>query len=129
MEVVQVNMYLIVSGLALVLSGFALYRARLMHAGFQLELEQIRAELLSTSTGSVGVGKRLLELEKKIQGSLHKQDEYQQGYTPYSRATEMLSAGSDVNEVISHCGISRAEAELMQLMHRQMKRCGPLHKK
>jgi len=129
MEAIQVNLHVVISGLALVISAFCLYKIRVMHFGFQSELEQIRAELLSTSTGSVGVGKRLLELEKKLVGSLNKQDEYQQGYTPYSRATEMLSAGSDVNEVITNCGISRAEAELMQLMHRQMKRCGPLHKK
>jgi hypothetical protein len=129
MEMIQVNMYTVVSGFSLIAAAFCLYKVSVMHAGFQSELEQIRAELLSTSTGSVGVGKRLLELEKKFQGSLNKQDEFQQGYTPYSRATEMLSTGSDVNDVITHCGISRAEAELMQLMHRQMKRCGPLHKK
>jgi len=128
MDVIQVNVFGLFAGFAAIISGLALYKIRSLNFALQQELETIRAELLSTSSGSIGVGKRLIEIEKKVNGSLSKQDEYQTGYTPYSKATEMLGSGADVNEVIKNCGISRAEAELMQLMHRQMKRCGPTHK-
>ena len=127
MDTIQINLFAAMTGCGVIIAAWALYRVRVINRELQKQLNDIRSELLSTTTGSIGVGKRLIELEKKLQGSLTHQEDYQQGYTPYSKATELLGGGADLNDVIKNCGISRAEAELMQLMHRQMKRCGPTH--
>jgi len=124
----QVNLMAGLVGLALIVSAWAFYRLRMMENNLQVELEKIRSDLNSTTHGSLGMGKRLVDVEKKLQGTLARQEEVEQGYSPYAKATLMLGSGSDLNEVIKTCGISRPEAELMQLMHRQMKRCGPTHK-
>ncbi len=124
-NVLQINLLGFLAGFGTVIGAWALYRIRLMDVRVQSELERVRMELSSTSNGSLGIGKRLLEVEKKLQGKLAIQEEIEQGYSPYTKATQMLGEGSDLSDVIKTCGISRPEAELMQLMHRQMKRCGP----
>lgn len=125
---VQLNLAILMAGVGIIAGVWSNYRLRVMNNLYQRQLEDLRSELLSNSSSSVGMGRKILELEKRLQSSLTKQEEQQQGYSPYSRATDMLGSGADINDVIKNCGISRAEAELMQLMHRQMRRYGPTHK-
>jgi len=127
-ESITANSELFLTAFSLVtgtLALFAMARTRLLDKKWQRRLERILVELDSTNSNSMGMGKRVLELEKKIGTLLEEKEEQANGYSPYTLATEMLSGGADIDHVVNDCGISRAEAELMQLMHKQMKRCGP----
>jgi hypothetical protein len=109
------------------LSVAAMTAARQRHLVREMEerLKIMRLDISSMNSGSVGVGKRLQEVEKKI---LQKKEAAvavaEQGYEPYSQATRLFDSGANIEDVVRNCGITRAEAELMGLMHKQMKRRG-----
>lgn len=118
-------LWISVSVIASIVALLTLLKIRALDKKWHSQFDHLAMELNSTSDSSIGVGKRLLKIEKKLNGLQQEKDDKDNGYSPYTLATEMLSEGADVETVISDCGISRAEAELMQLMHKQMRRCGP----
>ncbi len=125
--VIQIGLVVVavMSVAALVVSMFVLIRHQQLAQAVDERLKTIRLDVNSMSSGSVGVGKRLQEVEKKL---AHKREAavpvVEQGYEPYSQATRLLDSGANIEDVVRSCGITRAEAELMGLMHKQMKRRG-----
>jgi hypothetical protein len=79
-------------------------------------------EVAASSSGSVGMGQRLLAMEKRLQSEAKKpekidyynDDEFQ----PYSQAAQMFKMGMDCDEVARRCGLSRAEASLLEMMQK-----------
>lgn len=82
----------------------------------------LRRELAAVNMGSVGVGQRLITVEKRINLILEKQQDVtaSNGYLPYSEAADLMERGAEVKHLIDRCGLSEAEAELMSLMRGQV---------
>ncbi len=82
--------------------------------------QRLARELSVSSSGTVGMGQRLLSIEKRLQTSpqtpqkidYYKDDDFQ----PYSQAAQLFKLGLDSEEVARRCGLSRAEASLIQMM-------------
>ncbi len=86
----------------------------------------VRIQQMCTDLSTVRIGRAQQWVEKCSQSQQKEPAMIEaQGYAPYSQATRLFDSGAKLEEVVSQCGISRAEAELMGLMHRQMKRRGP----
>lgn len=87
------------------------------------ELLQTRSDIRALTTSSLGVGGRLKKLEQHQRQLAVKQDEFEhehveQAGQPYEHAIHLARQGADVNEIVDMCGVSRNEAELIQMMHR-----------
>ena len=96
-------------------------RVRLM----EKQLKQARNDLKALTTASVGVGGRVLELERRLRRLAAEQqqpkqevDIYESANQPYDHAIDLAKQGMEVGEIATMCGISRNEAELIQMMNR-----------
>ena len=85
------------------------------------QLKQARNDLKALTTASVGVGGRVLELERRLRRMAEKQkqvDLYDSANQAYDQAIDMAKHGVKIDDIVTACGISRNEAELIQMMHR-----------
>ncbi len=85
------------------------------------QLKQARNDLKALTTASVGVGGRVLELERRLRRMAEKQkqvDLYDSANQAYDQAIDMAKQGVKIDDIVTSCGISRNEAELIQMMHR-----------
>ena len=82
--------------------------------------EAFKRELQELRSGTIGVGRRVLELEKKLQHQDARLDETSQQDPQarlYTRAMKMVSLGAGVDELIQECELPKAEAELLIRLH------------
>ncbi|ABM00477.1 DUF2802 domain-containing protein [Shewanella amazonensis] len=83
--------------------------------GFKRELHELRS-------GTIGVGKRVLELEKRLVAQDARIDETREQDPQarlYTRAMKMVSLGAGIEELMHECELPRAEAELLLRLHRK----------
>ena len=108
--------------LALACALVSLRRVRLQASATEKLMQKLMREVAASSSGSVGMGQRLLAMEKRLQSESKKtekidyynDDEFQ----PYSQASQMFKMGMDCEEVARRCGLSRAEASLLEMMQK-----------
>ena len=112
-----------VSLLALVLALLSLRLVRRQARETEKLLQRLTREVAASSSGSVGMGQRLMAMEKRLQNSAQqkpeKMDYYQdEEFQPYSQAAQLFKMGMDAEEVARRCGLSRAEASLLEVMQK-----------
>lgn len=82
-------------------------------------IDSLSKEVQGVSHGAMGVGRKVLALEKELE-SLHiKIDEMQKNdptKVSYSEAARLVEMGANVEDVMNSCGISRPEAELVSAL-------------
>ena len=114
---------LLLSVIALFVALKSLARTRAQQAETEKLFQKFAKDLAASSSGTVGMGQRLLAMEKHLQTaaqSPQKIDYYNdEDFQPYSQAAQLFKMGLDAEEVARRCGLSRAEASLIQMM--QMK--------
>lgn len=82
--------------------------------------ETVKRELQELRSGTIGVGKRMLELEKRTEKQDARLDETSQQDPQarlYSRAMKMVDLGAGIDELIAECELPKAEAELIIRLH------------
>lgn len=82
--------------------------------------ETVKRELQELRSGTIGVGKRMLELEKRTAKQDARLDEANQQDPQarlYSRAMKMVDLGAGIDELIAECELPKAEAELILRLH------------
>ena len=82
--------------------------------------DAVKRELQELRSGTIGVGRRMLELEKKLAQQDTKLEESSQQDPQarlYSRAMKMVALGAGVEELIQECELPKAEAELLIRLH------------
>lgn len=86
-------------------------------------MEKISRDLAVANAGAVGMGQRLIALEKRLreqeaQPSLQPVDDYSgdDEFRTYTEAVRLFRSGLSSEEVARRCGLSRAEASLMEVM-------------
>lgn len=80
---------------------------------------RLESELAVVNSAAIGMGNRLLSMEKRVQqGAAYQSGGGGQGEQdlPYTEANQLFRMGLDVDEVSRRCGLSRAEASLLQAM-------------
>lgn len=112
----------LISVIALAIALFSLKQVRRQADANEKLIQKLMREVAASSSGSVGMGQRLLAMEKRLQSDTKKpekidyynDDEFQ----PYSQAAQMFKMGMDCDEVARRCGLSRAEASLLEMMQK-----------
>jgi hypothetical protein len=111
-----------ISALALIIALISLGKSRKQAADTEKLLEHLTREVAASNSGTVGMGQRLMAMEKRIQAGLQKSekiDYYQdEEFQPYSQAAQLFKMGLDAEEVARRCGLSRAEASLLEVMQK-----------
>jgi len=82
-------------------------------------VDDLGKEVQGISHGSMGVGRKVLQLEKQVD-DLSKKIQEMQSNDPskvsYSEAARLVELGAGVDDLMNSCGISRPEAELVSAL-------------
>lgn len=117
-----------VGAVAFITALVALQVERLRRQSLQADVERLekslsdlRQELSTVSFGALGVGQRLKSVEKRlVERSAEPVATVLDGNGPYRKAIELVEAGAGADQLIEQCGLTRAEADLLCLMHRSL---------
>lgn len=89
------------------------------------QVKAIKEDLKAFSVAAIGVGKRVLQLERRQQKILKNPVEAEKIITyvepanqTYDEAAHMARQGKSVEAIVHRCGLSHSEAELIFLMNR-----------
>lgn len=102
---------------------FIWYRIRRQEKRYHVLINVLRNEIQGITGGSIGMGKRLMTVEKKLNIAVEKQHELENrdpGVLAYNQAARLMEMGAGVEDLVRSCGIGRPEAELMALLHREL---------
>lgn len=110
------------SCLAMVIAFICLKRVQQQAQVTEKLLQKAMREIAASNSGSVGMGQRLIAMEKRLQTQdkkAEKIDYYNdEEFQPYSQAAQLFKMGIDCDEVARRCGLSRAEASLLEMMQK-----------
>ena len=117
-----ITLFIAIVALIVAIKSYGVARAQQEHT--ERLIQKLTRDLAVSNSGSVGMGQRLLAMEKRLQEEPKKADQKIDYYNdddfqPYSQAAQLFKMGLDAEEVARRCGLSRAEASLIQMM--QMK--------
>lgn len=87
----------------------------------QQALDALQADVRALCAGAVGLDERIGRLEQDARRLRERQEQielHDNGEPQYQQAVRMVQKGSKVEELMSVCGLSRGEAELVTMMHR-----------
>ncbi len=82
-------------------------------------VDNMAEEVQGMSKSSIGVGRKVLELEKHITVLEAKIEEMQKNdpaKVSYSEAARLVELGAGIEDLMNTCGISRPEAELVRAL-------------
>ena len=91
----------------------------------QMLIQSLRNETHVMGTGSIGVGQRLLEVEKKLNQAMERQTDLEQkdsGSLPYNYAIRLVEMGANSDDLVDNCSLARVEADLIFLVHSELKK-------
>jgi|GEM_PF-1877722 len=120
---------LAVALLALVVAGVAIMQVKrnaredkAQQQRLSQRIEVLENELSAMMDGAFGVASQLQKVETNLKTTTQRQEQMQQrdmGNLPYNEAVRLASKGADVSELVEHCGLSRSEAELVEMLHKK----------
>lgn len=122
----QTELMMIVLGVPLLALAAAMLYARkqIRQCNIQLQeqhkqLHKLENDLRALSAGAVGVDQRIGRLEQRARRIRERQEqlEMRDNSRPYDQAIRMVHKGTNVEEIMAVCELSRGEAELIQMMH------------
>mgnify|MGYP006277840685 CR=1 FL=1 len=96
-------------------------QVRKLEARLKQRCDDLGRELHAVSSGSMGVGRRLVECEQslhRLSGALEEMRLNDPLRVPYDEASKLVELGADTDDLMNSCGISRPEAELVSALRK-----------
>jgi len=96
-------------------------RQRDTNKRYEQKIKLLNDDVSALCTGAAGMGGHLNKIEQKVKRVLERQDQLDlrdPSDRALSQASRMARQGASVDELVSTCGLVRAEAELLMLLHR-----------
>ncbi len=121
---------LIIGSLALLLALRALQQLRQQKREGDKLIQRLIREVAASSSGTLGMGQRLIAMEKRLQQApaetpaaktTHSQQPHyydDEDFKSYADAAQLFRLGHSADEVARRCGLSRAEASLLEVMQK-----------
>jgi chromosome segregation ATPase len=119
------------TGLAAVALGYQTYALRRAQRGtaaleenlsqLHERVQQLEQELGALCSASVGAGEHVVRLEQQVRRIVERQNHLEMRASveqPYSHASQLVTRGADIDELVETCGLTRGEAELLVMMQR-----------
>ncbi|WP_028877516.1 DUF2802 domain-containing protein [Teredinibacter turnerae] len=84
------------------------------------QLQAMEKKTATMISGSLGMGQRIMALEKKLREVSDQQHHYNAAESDfsYSQAHTMIDQGVDASTVAANTGLTVSEIELMELLHK-----------
>jgi hypothetical protein len=124
----MITILAVVFAMALAALGYLYYSARLQIAELAYDsrdlrerLKQVEQEIGALCSASMGAGEHVVRLEQQVQRIVERQNQIDMRVNlerPYSQASQLVTRGADIEELVETCGLSRGEAELLVMMQR-----------
>ncbi|SMF36661.1 Protein of unknown function [Alteromonadaceae bacterium Bs31] len=94
-------------------------KAKNQQREYNNRLREMDKKLRVVISGSLGVGQRIISLEKKLHSLENKQDSMEKNDVDfsYARAQMLIEQGVDVKTVAANSGLSSSEVDLMRMLH------------
>lgn len=93
-----------------------------LRSSLKARCDTLGRELHATTSGSVGVGQRLVACERQLHELRNSLDEMRQNdplRISYDEAARLVDLGADIDDLMNTCGISRPEAELVSALKKR----------
>ena len=102
-------------------------KVTMIHTRSRDELARMEKRMQLLTSGSVGMGERLLQLEASLKesGDRRQDDADAEARSSYAQALKLLQNGVDPAIVSVNCGLSDSEVKLMELLHLSRGRQAP----
>ncbi|UCX05298.1 DUF2802 domain-containing protein [Shewanella glacialimarina] len=84
--------------------------------------EAVKRELNELRSGTIGMGRKVAEIEKRLTKQSDLIDEASQQDPQaklYSRAVKMIALGAGIEELMQECELPKAEVELLLRLHKK----------
>ncbi|MGC8119376.1 DUF2802 domain-containing protein [Marinobacter sp. VGCF2001] len=97
-------------------------RIRALQATVKQRCDTLGRELHATTSGSLGVGQRLVACERQLHELKNTLEEMRQNdplRISYDEASRLVDLGADIDDLMNTCGISRPEAELVSALKKR----------
>ncbi|PSF06161.1 DUF2802 domain-containing protein [Marinobacter fuscus] len=97
-------------------------RIRALQTSLKQRCDTLGRELHATTSGSLGVGQRLVNCERQLHELRHTLEEMRQNdplRISYDEAARLVDLGADIDDLMNTCGISRPEAELVSALKKR----------
>lgn len=95
---------------------------RRLRSQLKARCDTLGRELHATTSGSMGVGQRLVTCERQLHELRSALDEMRQNdplRISYDEASRLVDLGADIDDLMNTCGISRPEAELVSALRKR----------
>lgn len=93
-----------------------------LEEGLVAAKDHYRKEAKTLSRAVVMVGRKLLDAREMIEEITRRQNESEARHTPttsYNQAAKMIEIGGKVEDIMTSCGLTRAEAELIAKLNQK----------
>lgn len=97
-------------------------KIRQLQTSLKSRCDTLGRELHATTSGSLGVGQRLVACERQLHELRTTLDEMRQNdplRISYDEASRLVDLGADIEDLMNTCGISRPEAELVSALKKR----------
>ena len=125
--IIGVTFVVMLCGCMLAMSLHVLRKVERLQAQLDTNMSALRGEITAVGRGAIGLGKRMKLVQDRLQDTERRQEdlEYKDvGDVAISHANKLAQMGAAPEELVSTCGLSKAEATLMTLMHNRTKTTG-----
>ena len=118
----QVQISFILSIFAIVFSVLLSVRMAVLNRQLCNERDQLEKRLRIMTSGAVGMGEKLVQLESRLTDAINGQLQAAEGdaQLSYSHALKLIEKGVDHSVIMSHSGLSESELNLMELLHQSL---------
>lgn len=82
-------------------------------------VDELSKEVQGISHGSMGVGRKVIALEKRVEqleSIIEEMQKNDPNKVSYSEASRLVELGAGIEDLMNSCGISRPEAELVSAL-------------
>ena len=113
------NLALAISVLSLLVSTILLLRLHRLNQKINREKDKLETRLRIYTSSAVGMGDKLLQLERRVEDFLHAQHKVAEteAQFSYTQALKLIERGVDQSVIMSNSGLSESEVNLMKLLH------------
>lgn len=109
---------------ACVLSVYTYVQLKRQARRHELLISILRNEIGAMTNSTIGMGKRVMTMEQELSVASKKQQALENrdpGMLAYNQAAKLMEMGASADDLVRSCGIGRPEAELMALLHRELR--------
>lgn len=125
--IISVTFVVMLCGCMLAICLHVLKKIERLQARLDTDMVALRGEITAVGRGAIGLGKRVKLVQDRLQDAERRQEDLEfkdVGDVAISHANKLAQMGAATEELVATCGLSKAEATLMTLMHSRTKAAG-----